>query len=375
MLSTRVRTCCRARPHIFLPRVNSARHYARLNSTTAAPPTTPPQKSRSVALTGSLLALAASLGFYGFHVLSSNNTSAASGPLSDQKFAPLKIISSTPASENAKIITLAVPSHLMPDDSALAPIFSFFIKDSDIQVQRPYTPLDGIDENGNMSFWIKRYFDGEVSRWLHNKNIGEELEVRGPVRTFDFKDGDYDEVIMISGGTGVTPFVQLLNHIFAKRTPGSPSLKTHYTLLHSSPNPASLPITEVLYNPLVYSIANRHDLTVRLFVDIPAPVPVSRFHQTHMPNVGIGRIGKDQVVQVLQGRGVLPRPQTWLEWVRGSKPQCSTKEKKILFLVCGPEPMITAFSGSRLQRRRPEHLPVGGLLGELGFTPLQVKAL
>lgn len=197
MLSTRVRTCCRARPHIFLPRVNSAQHYARLNSTTAAPPTTPPQKSRSVALTGSLLALAASLGFYGFHVLSSNNTSAASGPLSDQKFTPLKIISSTPASENAKIITLAVPSHLMPDDSALAPIFSFFIKDSDIQVQRPYTPLDGIDENGNMSFWIKRYFDGEVSRWLHNKNIGEELEVRGPVRTFDFKDGDYDEVIMV----------------------------------------------------------------------------------------------------------------------------------------------------------------------------------
>jgi hypothetical protein len=95
---------------------------------------------------------------------------------------------------------------------------------------------------------------------------------------------------------------------------------------------------EVLYNPLVYSVANRHDLTVRLFVDVPVPVPVSPFHQSHMANIGIGRIGKDHVVQVLQERGILPRPQTWLEWICGSKPLCSTKEKRLLFLVCGPEP-------------------------------------
>lgn len=85
----------------------------------------------------------------------------------------------------------------MPDDAALAPIFSFYVKDSDIQVQRPYTPLNGIDDDGHIAFWVKRYFDGEVSRWLHGKKAGDELELRGPVRTFDFKDGDYDEIIMV----------------------------------------------------------------------------------------------------------------------------------------------------------------------------------
>lgn len=369
------RTCCRARSYALVARNASLSSYARFNSTSAPSSVTPPSKSRSLVLTGSLLAASVGLGLYAFNVFSGDNKGAASGPLSDLKFTPLKIVSSVPASENAKLITLNVPEHLMPDDSALAPVFSFYIKDSDIQVQRPYTPLDGIDDNGNVTFWIKRYEDGEVSRWLHGKHVGDELEVRGPVRTVDFKDGDYDEVIMVSGGTGVTPFVQLLNHIFAERTPGSPPLKTHYTLLHSSRNPSALPMEDVLYSTLVYAVASRHDLTVRLFVDVPTPVPSSSLHQTHMPNVGIGRIGKNDIVHVLQERGVLPRPQTWVEWLRRSPIVCSTKEKKLLFLVCGPEPMITAFSGPRLLKHRPVHLPVGGLLGELGFTPKEVKAL
>ncbi|KAF8743294.1 Oxidoreductase FAD-binding domain, partial [Rhizoctonia solani] len=347
----------------------------RLNSTLAPTPARPPFASRPSTWIGAFVVVGAGLGLYAF---AGGKNSINSTPLSDLKFTPLKIMSTKPASENSKIITLAVPSHLMPDESTLAPVFSIYIKDSDIQVQRPYTPLKGIDDNGNMEFWIKRYADGEVSRWLHSKNEGDELEVRGPVRTFDFKDGDYDEIIMdakISGGTGVTPFVQLLNHTFAERTPHSRPLKTHYTLLHSSQNPAALPVMDVLYNVCVYSVANRHDLTVRLFVDVPTPVPNTRLHQSHMKNVHIGRIGKEDITHVLQERGIIPRPRTWLEWIRGAQPVCSIKEKNLLFLVCGPEPMITAFSGSRVLRRRPDHLPVGGILGELGFTPKQVKAL
>ncbi|CUA70086.1 hypothetical protein RSOLAG22IIIB_00432 [Rhizoctonia solani] len=356
----------------LLSRATSTRSLNRPNSTLATVPTKPPLASRPSTWISAFAVAGVGLGLYAF---ASDKTSSSSTPLTDLKFTPLKIVSTKPASENSKIITLAVPPHLMPDQSALAPVFSIYIKDSDIQVQRPYTPLKGIDEHGNMDFWIKRYADGEVSRWLHSKDEGDELEVRGPIRTFDFKDGDYDEIIMISGGTGVTPFVQLLNHIFAGRTPNSRPLKTHYTLLHSSLSPAALPIMDVLYGVCIYSVANRHDFTLRLFVDIPTPVPNTRLHQSHMENVHIGRIGKEHVVHALQERGVISRPQTWLEWIRRVQPVCSTKEKKLLFLVCGPEPMITAFSGPRMLRRRPDHLPVGGILGELGFTPKQVKAL
>ncbi|CEL59667.1 NADH-cytochrome b5 reductase 2 OS=Ustilago maydis (strain 521 / FGSC 9021) GN=MCR1 PE=3 SV=1 [Rhizoctonia solani AG-1 IB] len=352
--------------------MTSVKPRTRLNSTLTPTPTKPPLASRPSTWISAFVVVGTGVGLYAF---ASGKTSANSTPLSDMKFTPLKIVSTKPASESSKIITLAVPPHLMPDEPALAPVFSIYIKDSDIQVQRPYTPLKGIDDNGNMDFWIKRYADGEVSRWLHSKSEGDELEVRGPVRTFDFKDGDYDEIIMISGGTGVTPFVQLLNHVFAERTPNSRPLKTHYTLLHSSQTLAALPVIDALYSTCVYSVANRHDLTVRLFVDVLGPVPNTRLHQSHRENVHVRRIGKDDVIHVLQERGVIPRPQTWLEWLRRAQPVCSTKEKKLLFLVCGPEPMITAFSGSRVVRRRPDHLPVEGILGELGFTPKQVKAL
>ncbi|KAJ1308772.1 hypothetical protein OPQ81_004462 [Rhizoctonia solani] len=365
------RTACRSRP-CFLPRTTRAKPLSRPNSTSTAELVKPPVTSRPSTWIGAFVVVGAGLGLYAF---ASDKASSSATPLSDLKFTPLKIVSAKSNGENSKIITLAVPPHLMPDESTLAPVFSIYIKDSDIQVQRPYTPLKGIDDNGNMNFWIKRYADGEVSRWLHSKNEGDELEVRGPVRTFDFKDGEYDEVIMISGGTGVTPFVQLLNHVFGGRTPNSRPLKTHYTLLHSSQNPASLPIMDVLYNACVYSVANRHDFTLRLFVDVPTPVPNTRLHQSHMENLHVGRIGKEHVMHVLQERGVIPRPQTWLEWIRGVQPVCLTEEKKLLFLVCGPEPMITAFSGPRMIRRRPDNQLVGGILGELGFTPKQVKAL
>jgi hypothetical protein len=85
----------------------------------------------------------------------------------------------------------------------------------------------------------------------------------------------------------------------------------------------------------VYSVANRRDLTVRLFVDFPTP---GGDPAASNANLNIGRIEKGDIVHVLRDRGVLARPQTWREWARGAKPQCSTREKKLLFLVCGPEP-------------------------------------
>lgn len=195
-----LRTACRTQPRASLLKGASIRLLRRFNSTDRSIPPAPsqlPARSFPTWVGASLLAATAGLGYYAFDGFYGTRTDAGLGPLSDLKFTPLKIISSVPASENAKLILLDVPPHLMPDDAALAPIFSFYVKDSDIQVQRPYTPLNGIDDDGHIALWIKRYQDGEVSRWLHGRKVGEELELRGPVRTFDFKDGDYDEIIMV----------------------------------------------------------------------------------------------------------------------------------------------------------------------------------
>jgi len=79
----------------------------------------------------------------------------------------------------------------------LAPIWSVYIKDDDIQVERPYTPLEGLDEDGCMKFWVKKYEKGEVGRWLHSKNVGDTIEIRAPLKTWNWKDDPWDDVVMV----------------------------------------------------------------------------------------------------------------------------------------------------------------------------------
>jgi cytochrome-b5 reductase len=124
---------------------------------------------------------------------------SATKPLSPSHFTPAELVSSTYASNGTKLITVAIPPELLPKEKdPFTPIWSVFIKDDDIQVERPYTPLDGVDEDGNMKFWIKRYDHGEVSRWLHSKKVGETIEIRGPLKTWTWRDDAWDDIILVS---------------------------------------------------------------------------------------------------------------------------------------------------------------------------------
>lgn len=120
-------------------------------------------------------------------------------PLGPSRFTPTTLIESVDVSSNTKLLTLSVPPELLPHaPGAFAPICSVFIKDSDIQVERPYTPLEGIDENGHMKLWVKKYEHGEVGRWLHSRQVGDSIEIRGPVKTWSrsWQNGHWDEVVM-----------------------------------------------------------------------------------------------------------------------------------------------------------------------------------
>jgi cytochrome-b5 reductase len=68
-------------------------------------------------------------------------------------------------------------------------------------VERPFTPLYGIDSEGKMELWVKRYDGGEVGRWLHARQAGETIEVRGPTETLRWPwpvGTEWDEVVLVS---------------------------------------------------------------------------------------------------------------------------------------------------------------------------------
>lgn len=122
-------------------------------------------------------------------------------PLSAKHFTPTTVISNETSGPDTKILKLRVPPHLIPkeedDPIGFGPIWSVYIKDDDIQVERPYTPLEGIDEDGNMVFWVKKYPRGEVGRWLHSKQPGDTIELRGPLKTWPWREGAWDEIVMV----------------------------------------------------------------------------------------------------------------------------------------------------------------------------------
>lgn len=118
-------------------------------------------------------------------------------PLSPKYFIPVTVSENSQVGPDLAVLTLSVPPNSHAPDESFDPIWSIFIKDDDIQVERPYTPLFGIDEKGAIKLWVKRYPRGEVGRWLHSKQAGDTIEIRGPLKTFPFHKGEWDEVVMV----------------------------------------------------------------------------------------------------------------------------------------------------------------------------------
>ena len=164
----------------------------------SSPPNPPPTHKRLVTIT---VAFLAGTSFYFFLP---DPTQAAptleKAPLSPRYFTPSTVSSNEESGPNTKLLRLSVSPEVIAasDPSGFRTIWSVFIKDDDIQVERPYTPLYGLDEHGQMLFWIKKYPKGEVGRWLHTKTPGEKIEFRAPLSTWNWKDDTWDEVVFVS---------------------------------------------------------------------------------------------------------------------------------------------------------------------------------
>lgn len=164
--------------------------------------TIPPSSTgRRVALWGATLGGLSLVGAYFFWPdVSRSAPTYANVALSPTHFTPVTITGTEQCKDpSTRLMTLTVPreSILPLQEGLFAPIWSIFIKDDDIQVERPYTPLEGIDDQGRMKIWVKRYPKGEVGRWLHSKHEGDHIEIRGPLKTWPWQDQAWDEIVMV----------------------------------------------------------------------------------------------------------------------------------------------------------------------------------
>jgi cytochrome-b5 reductase len=188
----------------------------------------------------------------------------------------------------------------------------------------------------------------------------------------------------VSGGTGITPFYQLINGVFSAVSEGRLP-RTRFTLLHSSPTPLDLPPRSILGPLQLFAQLYPESISIQLYVDAMDP----KASRVDLPRLALGRIGRKALEQAVAPRSV--KTDWWWTKLWSPSRRADVARRKILFLVCGPEPyvppsmttsmcsndigpsMIGAIAGPRVQTAH--EAVIGGVLGEMGFEPHQVCKL
>lgn len=77
---------------------------------------------------------------------------------------------------------------------------------------RSYTMSSSPCQQDFAAFTVKRVDNGLVSNWLCDKvKVGDVLRARGPIGRFVYEEGkDKKHLVMVAGGSGVTPFVSIM---------------------------------------------------------------------------------------------------------------------------------------------------------------------
>lgn len=84
-------------------------------------------------------------------------------------------------------------------------------------LKRPYTPSSLPGTTGFFELTVKRYETGLVSKFLHDRGIGDSILISGPNPGGHWVDGMAKRVGFVAGGTGITPMISIIRWILTKK--------------------------------------------------------------------------------------------------------------------------------------------------------------
>lgn len=341
-------------------------------------------------------------------------------------------------------------------------IWSVEIKQPQIMVVRSYTPLPlyflksartrsgeeepllkvidngekNMDHGGVMLFYIKKYDDGEVSRYILNKKVGEELELRGPHVNYNFpfhplkqyhrrptfydlpskieaenlldwikKDHnlpEFDTIDFYGAGTGIAPILQVLFsrnpyrgfvnvHYSAKKDSELGALRRFLYFLekvdrirfieHLDTDPKSVLSSNDITTPLSSHFVSQQKEKVLALVQI-SPKP----EEGTVLNEKLSRESLKKRLAILEGQSInnlekkiKPLKQEHGPFyenalAQGMVTSKQMKPKPSFALACGPDGYIEYVAGGKALTTG-EQGPVKGLLGAKGWDSTNVFKL
>lgn len=222
-------------------------------------------------------------------------------------------------------------------------------------VIRPYTPISTNALVGYMDLLVKNYQDqGTMSKFLHDIEIGStsisfkhvsfNVKIQAPFRQ--------RHIIMLAGGTGITPMIQALHSILG--------VVARSTLVHPLRNNQYPKVT------LLYGSQHSQDILARSLLEDWASKYPQQFQVVHV----LSQEPKDSAWSGRHGtisrellQEYIPPPS-----VLGAEGNVDVDDKEdVIIMVCGPPSMYQALCGPRQEMDK-----ISGILGEMGYSARQV---
>jgi NAD(P)H-flavin reductase len=153
----------------------------------------------------------------------------------------MRLVDKTALSHNTNLYVFEIPrptGHIKgvhPEPVLGLPIGQHISVSAEIDgknIVRSYTPttLDGEDP-GRFHLLVKAYEKGNISRYLSLLTVGQDVKIKGPKGKFTYDRDLADHLLMIAGGTGITPMYQIIKASLADE-----SDKTQIRLIYANVN-------------------------------------------------------------------------------------------------------------------------------------------
>lgn len=188
------------------------------------------------------------------------------------------------------------------------------------EIVRSYTPITNDEVTGYFDLLIKTYEQGNISRHVESKEVGETVNIRGPKGFFTYTPNMVKKLGMIAGGTGIAPMYQILTSIL-----NNPEDKTTIHLLY-----ANVTENDILLKAELELLSEKHPEQLKIHYILNQP-----------PEDWKGSVGF-----------ITP------ELMKEHLPHHSEDTN---LLLCGPPPMISAMKKAANSLGYPKAKPVSKL--------------
>ncbi|KAI9637192.1 putative NADH-cytochrome b5 reductase 1 [Dioszegia hungarica] len=198
-----------------------------------------------------------------------------------------KLIAKDHLSHNTALYKFGLPR---PTDTLGLPIgqhISVMAELDGKQVMRSYTPTTLEEDKGHFDLVVKTYEKGNISRYLSLLTIGQEVKIKGPKGKFHYSANMVPHLLMIAGGTGITPMYQII-----KSSIKDPKDNTQLSLIYANVNE-----DDILLRQQLEVLQDRSKGRFKLYMVLNNPPAgwtggsgfVTReMVEKHMPSGGVG---------------------------------------------------------------------------------------